>query len=37
VRVREQELPLGRSGAIALGQSAAAAEHLVRYSCELQT
>ncbi len=37
VRVREQELPLGRSGAIALGQSAAAAEHLVRYSCELQS
>jgi adenylate cyclase len=36
VRVHERELTLGLSGSIALGHSAAAAEHLLRYSCELQ-
>jgi predicted component of type VI protein secretion system len=32
--VRVGELPLGRSGTIALGQPASAGGHVVHYSCE---
>ena len=36
VRIHEQELPLGKSGVVALGQSATATEHIVNYFCEFR-